>query len=173
MQITASTPHDDATHKNSLLWGMSRRNSQVPPHQSAIRNSSVPSPIMTSHARCTVLTWLTVGIASGGNESRPWMTVSRPVLGFDSHEASPGIGIPPLTVPSSCKRPRIVSGTSLEVSATSSMAANFIGWLLKTQRANESPTPIWNGIAIAATVNGMINPRRWYRSRRPRSIPTA
>ena len=40
------------------------------------------------------------------------------------------------------------------------MAANFIGWLSYTQRASESPTPSWIGVAMAATVNAMMNPRR-------------
>ena len=53
-----------------------------------------------------------------------------PSRGSDSHDASPGIGIPPLTVPSSLRWPNNVSGTSLDVSGTSSMAANFTGWLL-------------------------------------------
>ena len=84
-----------------------------------------------------------------------------PVLGSDSHEASPGIRMPPVTSPSELSCPSSVSGTSLSVSGTSSMAANFSGWLLYTQRARESPTPIWIGIAIAPTVKGMRNPRRW------------
>ena len=66
-----------------------------------------------------------------------------------------------MTVPSELRRPNSVSGTSLDVSGTSSMAANLTGWLLYTQRASESPTPIWIGIATAATLNGMMNPSRW------------
>ena len=96
-----------------------------------------------------------------------------PVLGSDSHDARPGILIPPVTSPSELSWPRSVSGTSLDVSGTSSMAANLTGWLLYTQRASESPTAIWIGIATAATVNGMRKPRRWWRSRRPRSMPNA
>ena len=65
-----------------------------------------------------------------------------PVAGSDNHDASPGMGIPPLTVPSELRWPSSVSGTSLDVCGTSSMAANFSGWLLYTHRANESPTPI-------------------------------
>ena len=41
------------------------------------------------------------------------------------------------------------------------MAANLTGWLLYTQRARESPTPIWIGMAMAPTVKGMMKPRRW------------
>ena len=81
--------------------------------------------------------------------------------------------MPPLTVPSSFSRPRSVSGTSLAVSGTSSMAANLTGWLMNTQRASESPTPIWMGMATAATVNAIRKPTRWYRSRRPLSMATA
>ena len=53
------------------------------------------------------------------------------------------------------------------------MAANLVGWLLYTQRASESPTAICIGMATAATENGIRNPSRWYRSRRPRNMPTA
>ena len=84
-----------------------------------------------------------------------------PVLGSESHEASPGIVMPPETVPSSLSWPSSLSGTLLEVSGTRPMAANFTGWLWWTQRASESPTPIWIGMAIAATVNGIRNPSRW------------
>jgi hypothetical protein len=83
------------------------------------------------------------------------------VLGSDSHEANPGIGMPPLTVPSSLSRPSSVSGTSLLVVGTSSIAANLTGWLVYTQRASASPTPIWIGVATAATLNAMMNPSRW------------
>jgi hypothetical protein len=55
----------------------------------------------------------------------------------------------------------MVSGTSLLVSGTSSMAANLTGWLLYTQRARESPTPIWMGAATAPTLNAMTKPRWW------------
>ena len=53
-----------------------------------------------------------------------------PSLGSESHEANPGIASPPDTVPSELRWPSSVSGTSLDVSGTSSMAANFTGWLL-------------------------------------------
>ena len=85
---------------------------------------------MTSQARWTVLTWRVVGRSSAGTVSRPWTTVSLPVDGSESHDARPGISIPPLTVPSSLRCPSNVSGTSSVVSGTSSMAANFTGWLL-------------------------------------------
>ena len=61
--------------------------------------------------------------------SRPWITVAVPSVGSDSHDASPGIGIPPDTVPSLLRWPNNVSGTSLDVVGTNSMAANLIGWL--------------------------------------------
>ena len=41
------------------------------------------------------------------------------------------------------------------------MAANFSGWFVYTQRAKVSPTPIWIGVAIAATVNPMMKPILW------------
>ena len=83
------------------------------------------------------------------------------MLGSDSQDASPGIGIPPVTVSSALRWPSNVSGTWACVWGTSSMAANFSGWLLNTHRASASPTAIWSGVAIAAMVNGMTNPRRW------------
>ena len=90
----------------------------------------MPSPTITSHARCTVFTWRVVGRSSAGNESRPWITVLVPSLGSERIDARPGIGIPPVTSPSEFKRPNSVSGTSLSVSGTSSIAANFVGSLL-------------------------------------------
>ena len=162
MQTIAATPAHEAMRRNSLLRGMSRRKIQHTQYHADSRNSSVPRPTMTSHARWTVLTCEIVGRSSRrARVSRPWTTVLVPSLGSDSHEASPGIRIPPVTSPSALSRPSSVSGTSLSVSGTSSMAANLIGWLLYTQRASESPTPIWIGMAMAPTVNGMRNPRRW------------
>ena len=84
-----------------------------------------------------------------------------PVEGSERIDARPGMRIPPLTVPSLLRCPNSVSGTSSVVSGTNSMAANLTGWLLYTHRASESPTAIWMGIAIAATVKGIRNPMRW------------
>ena len=76
-------------------------------------------------------------------------------------------------------RPKKLSEADIEVgrallhSGTISIAANFVGCSSYTQRASASPTPIWTGVAIAATVNPMMNPVLWCRSRRPRSMPTA
>ena len=56
MVITASTPAAAAMRRNSLLRGMSRRNSHDAPYQSASSMRNVPSPTMTSQARWTVLT---------------------------------------------------------------------------------------------------------------------
>ena len=67
---------------------------------------------------------------------------------------------PPTTWPLEFRWPRRVSGTSLAVLGTSSIAANFSGSLLYTHRATSSPTNIWIGVAIAATVNGMMKPSR-------------
>ena len=173
MQMTARTPEAAAARRNHLLAGILRRNIQLAPYHTDSRNSSVPRPTMTSQARWTMLTWRTVGRSSAGTVSSPCTTVARPVLGSDSHEASPGMGMPPLTVPSSLSRPSSVSGTSLLVVGTSSIAANLTGWLVYTQRASASPTPIWIGVATAATLNAMTNPSRWYRSIRPRSMPVA
>nr|WP_255371904.1 hypothetical protein [Cellulosimicrobium sp. CUA-896] len=128
MATTDSTPDDAASHRNTLLRGMRRRKSQVAPYQADSRNSSVPIPTMTSQARCTMFTSRTVGRSSGGTLSSPSTTVDRPVLGSDSHDARPGIGSPPDTVPSSFRRPSSVSGTSELVVGTSSMAANLTGW---------------------------------------------
>ena len=77
-----------------------------------------------------MFTCLVVGRSSAGNESRPWISVLVPVPGSESHEARPGIAMPPVTFPSESMRPSSVSGTSLSVSGTSSMAANLVGSLL-------------------------------------------
>ena len=116
---------------------------------------------MMSHARWTTLTSLMVGRSLAGTEFSPCTTVDLPVWGSDNQEARPGIGIPPVTVSLELRWPSRVSGTSLAVCGTSSMAANLTGWSLYTNRANVSPTAIWTGVMIAATVNGMMNPSRW------------
>ena len=85
---------------------------------------------MTSHARCTTFTSRVVGRVLAGNESSPLITVLVPSAGSDRIDASPGIAMPPLTVPSEFRCPNNVSGTSLDVFGTSSMAANFVGSLL-------------------------------------------
>ncbi len=41
------------------------------------------------------------------------------------------------------------------------MAANLTGSLLYTHRANESPTAIWIGMAIAPTVKAHRKATRW------------
>ena len=65
------------------------------------------------------------------------------------------------------------SVTCVEVVCTHSIAANLIGWSFAIARAAVSPTANWIGVAMHATVSGISSPRRWRRSRRPRSIPTA
>ena len=100
MQTIAATPAPDAMRRNHRLLGMSRRKIHDTQYQTDSRKSSVPRPTMMSHARWTVLTWEMVGRSSAGTVSRPWITVLVPSLGSDSHDASPGISIPPLT----CRR---------------------------------------------------------------------
>ena len=90
----------------------------------------MPSPTITSQARCTTLTSWIVGRSSAGVSSRPWTTVDVPVLGSDRNEARPGIGMPPTTSPSELRCPSSTSGTSLLVLGTISIAANLVGWLL-------------------------------------------
>ncbi len=94
------------------------------------------------------------------------------VLQPTRNESKPGIPIPPLT-PEDVQRPPRYSVTSVEVFCTHSMAANLTGWSSAIARAAVSPTANWIGVAMAATVSGINSPRRWWRSRRPRSIPTA
>ena len=90
----------------------SRRRHQTQANHSASRVSAVPRPTIRSQARWMVLTADREGRSSGGTESRPWTTVLVPVLGSLRHEASPGIFRPPLTVPSSFRCPRRISGLS-------------------------------------------------------------
>src|SRR3954447_12623820 len=161
MVITDRTPEAAAIERKTRLVGIRRRIAQEAPYQSESRNRSVPRPTITSQARWTTLTSDVVGRSAAGTLSRPLTTVFLPVLGSDSHEASPGIGIPPLTVSLEFRRPSSLSGTSLEVWGTSSIAANFSGCSLYTHRANASPTPIWIGVATAATVKAIVNASRW------------
>ena len=124
---TARTPVLAATRRNHRLRGMSRRNIQLAHHQRVSRNSRVPRPTMMSHARCVTLTVRFVGRSSAGISLRPMTTVDVPVLGSDRIEARPGMGIPPVTSPSASRWPKRISGTSLLVSVTISIAANFAG----------------------------------------------
>ncbi len=90
----------------------------------------MPRPTIRSQARWTVLTARSGGRSSAGTESRPWTTVLVPVDGSLSHDARPGIFRPPLTVPSSFRCPRRISGLSGPVVVLISSAANLIGWSL-------------------------------------------
>jgi hypothetical protein len=94
------------------------------------------------------------------------------VLHPTRNESKPGILIPPFT-PSEVQRPKMYSGTCVEVFCTHSMAANLTGWSSAIERAAVSPTANWIGVAMLATVRGISRPSRWWRSRRPLSIPTA
>ena len=148
--------------RNDRLVGIRRRNSQLAPYQSDSRNSSVPRPTMTSQARWTTLTSEIVGRSPAGTLSRPCTTVAVPVLGSDSHEARPGIGIPPATVPSEFEVAEQRLGDVARRSAAPARSRRTSsGWSLYTHRASASPTPIWIGVAIAATVKAMTNPSRW------------
>ena len=114
MQTMAATPAHEAMRRNSLLRG------HVPPEdpaqpvpdreqeqQGAEPDHDVPGQVDgVDLAR-------SVGRSSAGTVSRPWMTVLVPSAGSDSHEASPGIRMPPVTSPSALSRPSSVSGTSL------------------------------------------------------------
>ena len=110
------------------------------------------------------------GRSRGGTVFSPTIFVSarNPV----SSDARSGTSMPPVGTPSFMWPPSR-SGTWVEVSASSSIAANFTGCSFTTSRTARSPTNICSGIATAATVNGIRKPRRWRRSRRPFSIPTA
>ncbi len=109
---------------------MRRLNTHDAKYQSESRNRNVPKPTITSHARCTTSTSAFVGRAFFGNESRPWICVLVPSAGSERIDARPGMGIPPSTSPWSFRCPNNVSGTSVAVFGTISMAANFTGSLL-------------------------------------------
>src|SRR6476469_9343800 len=99
MVTPARTQEAAGRAKKTRLVGMRRLRTQVAPYHADSRNSRVPRPTMTSHARWTTLTSDVVGRSAAGTLSRPCTTVDFPVLGSESHDARPGIGIPPLTVP--------------------------------------------------------------------------
>src|SRR5262245_8973114 len=92
-------PAADAHNKNSFDCGMRRLKIQVPQYQSDSKKRSVARPTITSHARWTVLTSLSVGRSAEGVLSSPCTSVFFPVLGSESHDASPGMRMPPVTVP--------------------------------------------------------------------------
>ena len=82
---------------------------------------------MTSQARWVTLTIAVVGRFCAGIALRPITTVDVPVAGSDRIEARPGMGMPPATWPCEFRWPNRISGTSLLVGGTISMAANFAG----------------------------------------------
>ena len=96
-----------------------------PPYHSVSRNSSVPSPTITSHARWVTLTLLLVGRSSAGTLSSPWMTVDVPLPGRTGSRPSPGSGghRPPSPVGVEVAEQHL--GHVTAVSVTISIAANF------------------------------------------------
>ncbi|GAA5019725.1 hypothetical protein GCM10025734_73210 [Kitasatospora paranensis] len=114
---------------------------------------------MMSNAQCAMVAWVAVGRSAAGTELSPvtWVSGLNPAR----MESSWGNLRPPLTVPSSWRRPKRYSGTWVPVFQTSSVAANLIGCFWKTCRAMLSPRKNWSGVRIAATVNGTVKPRRW------------
>ncbi len=115
MVITEATPAPAASRRNHLLCGARRRKIHDTQYHAANRHSRVPRPIMMSHDRCTTFTSEIVGSSAAGSMLRPFTTVLVPVFGSDRIEASPGMGMPPLTVPLLLRCPNRVSGTSLVV----------------------------------------------------------
>ena len=98
---TASTPAGGRDAAGTT-WsvGIRRRKTQMAAYQTDSRNSSVPSADHDVPARGG-RRW-SPGRSAGRRRARcpgPCTTVALPVLGSDSHDARPGIGIPPLTVP--------------------------------------------------------------------------
>src|ERR1700675_2462493 len=85
--ITDSTPAHAAIRRNHFDFGRSCRNHQYRAYQADRRNSRVPRPTITSHARCTVFASEMVGWSPVGNALRPWITVLVPVLGSDKIDA--------------------------------------------------------------------------------------
>ncbi len=168
MATIVATPEIATARRNHGVCGMSRFRHQTKPNQSPSAISAEPMPTMVSNARCSRV--LAGGRSSGGTESSPITSVS--VLQPTRNESRPGMPMPHLT-PSSVQIPPMYSVTSECVCWTHSIAANLIGWSSAIARAAVSPTPNWIGARIAPTVSGISSPRRWWRSRRPRSIPTA
>src|SRR5438045_3568740 len=121
MVITAATPDPAARRRNHRLAGMRRRKIQAIQYQPESRHNSEPNPTITSHDRWTVLTCEVVGSSADGLMFRPFTTVLVPVCGSERIDASPGIRMPPLTVPALLRCPKRVSGMSLDVWGTSSM----------------------------------------------------
>ncbi len=87
-------------------------------------------------------------------------------------DPSRGISIAPYTSPST-KTPPIRRGAGASVVVASSNAASFAG--CRSLRSPPSRCPItgWATAAMLAKTNGIAKPSLWWRSRRPRSMPTA
>ena len=100
----------------------------------------------------------------GERRAVPGRQVSQPVtrvLGENptSSESTSGRPIPATTWPW-YQMPAIHSVAPRVVRATYSIDANLTGCWLAMARAAVSPTAIWNGVTIAAMVNGTRKPSR-------------
>src|SRR3954452_4961452 len=93
-------PAAAAGHRKSRLSGGRRLKSQYNPYHTESKKRAVAKPTMTSHARWTTFVSLMFGSLDVGNALRPCATVFLPEPGSDSHDAKPGILMPPVTVPS-------------------------------------------------------------------------
>ena len=89
-----------------------------------------------------------------------------------SSDPTLGISIPARTSPST-STPPMTSGALSAVSVASSIAASFAGCSCARRMPATWPMNGWRTAATAANANGTVNPIRWRRSVRPRSIPTA
>ena len=113
-------------------FGMSRRKIQhepVPDRQAGTAAVPMPDHDVPREVDRVDLRGSSAGRRPGPSRA-PRSRCSCRSFGSESHDASPGIVIPPVTVPSEFRWPSSVSGTSLSVFGTSSIAANFVGSLL-------------------------------------------
>ena len=100
-------------------------------------------------------------VVHGDACSSPCTTVFLPVLGSDSHEARPGIGRPPVTVPSELRWPSSVSGTSLVVFGDQLDRRELHRLVVVDPARQRVADDHLDRDGDGATLNGIRNPSRW------------
>ena len=113
---------------------------------------SVPIPTIVWNA---IRTTFTGGRSFAGTASRPCTVAFQ--LWNERSESRCGISIPPLIWPFAVYQPPMCSPAPLVVWASPSNAASFVGCVVATSRAAQSPTRTCTGDASAATVSGIAS----------------
>ena len=130
-------------------------------YHAASRNSSVAMPTMTSHARCTTFTSPSVGRWLAGTRvealhhgGRPGARIGQPRRQARDREAADHLPLRVQVTEDASRARRSTSWARARWRRTSPARC------CRPTAASSSPTNIWIGAAIAATVNGMMKPSR-------------